>query len=599
MAKALSLNEIRRRATALVRDWAGEPGEERQQAQSFIRDLLAVYGITKTKAGLYEYRARRSTTGNQGYIDALIPGLCLVEMKSRGKDLVAAEAQALDYIDDLSDIEAPRYVLTCDFGTFRLLDLQEDDPQPLTFVLEDFPENAERFAFFAGYQTRTFGSAEQERASIKAAQIMAELYEALNDSGYDDHSASVFLVRVLFCLYADDSGVWERDLFYEFLERRTSDDGSDLGPQLAMLFQALNRPAASRQKNMDELILRFPYVNGGIFAEPAMIPSFDHDMRDLLIRACSFNWSSISPAIFGSLFQAVKDKKARRELGEHYTTETNILKTIEPLFLDELREKFTAGYHDVKKLRALRDELGDVRVMDPACGCGNFLVVAYREMRALDLQILQRLNELGADGSLPDTMFFTRGDLPVTLENFAGIEIEEWPARIATTALHLADHQANQAMEVALGMAPEPLPLGKVEPVHVGNALRMDWSLVMEPSSHVRIVGNPPFIGHVSKSVDQRDDLKHVWGDLHDGTLDYVTGWFKKASDYFRHLRGGRFAFVATNSIAQGQGVAPLFGPIFDGGGVAYPLRPSDIRMDLRSSRCCGGSLRRSGIRQI
>ena len=566
MAKPLSLNEIRRRSAQFVVEWRDAPGDERQEAQSFIRDLLQIYGITKTKAALYEYRARRSSTGNQGYIDALIPGLCLIEMKSAGKDLAAAEQQAIDYIDDLAEIEAPRFVLTSDFRRFRLLDLHAENPRPSEFSLDDLPARHDELAFLAGYQAVSFGDREQETASIKAAQIMANLYEALSDSGYDDHEASVFLVRILFCLYADDANVWERDLFYEFLEHRTNEDGTDLGPQLAMLFQAMNRETAKRQRNLDELITRFPYVNGGIFAEPAPIPAFDKDMRDLLVQACAFNWSAISPAIFGSLFQAVKSAKARRDLGEHYTTETNILKTIEPLFLDELRDRFAAAVHDIKALKRLRTDLSKLRIMDPACGCGNFLVVAYRELRALDLSILKRLQDLGDTSWHSPTAFFLKEDLPITLDHFAGIEIEEWPARIASTALHLVDHQANQAMELALGKAPDPLPLDRIESIHVANALRADWTAVFEPGPNVMIVGNPPFIGQYTKQADQTDDLKAVWGRQYDGYLDYVTGWYKKAADYFQAAPGGRFAFVSTNSITQGQPVAALFRPILDEG---------------------------------
>lgn len=341
--------------------------------------------------------------------------------------LEVAERQALDYIDDLTDVETPRWVISSDFTQFRILDLKAPDgADTRTFTLEELPANSDLLAFLAGYQTSPFGNQQQEEASVKAAQIMADLYEALSDSGYDDHDASVFLVRVLFCLYADDAGVWgERDQFYEFLEQRTSEDGSDLGPQLSMLFQTMNRETGKRQSNLDESIARFPYVNGGIFAEPASIPSFDSSMREQLLQACAFNWSAISPAIFGSLFQAVKDAQARRELGEHYTTETNILKTIQPLFLDELRTRFTDAVHDTSKLKRLRTDLGQLRVLDPACGCGNFLVVAYRELRALDLDILKRLQERGDTSWKSPTAFFLKEDLPVTLDHFAGIEIEE------------------------------------------------------------------------------------------------------------------------------------------------------------------------------
>lgn len=370
VAKTMSMNEIRSRAARLARDWENEPGEERQQAQSFVRDLLGVYGITETRAAFYEKRVKRSSTGSRGYIDALIPGLALVEMKSAGKDLEAAEQQALDYIDDLPDPEVPRWVITSDFRRFRLLDLRsETSTAPLEFELSELREQADKLAFLAGYGERTFGSKAQESASIKAAKLMASLYEALEGSGYDDHEASVFLVRTLFALYADDAGLWDRDLFLEFLETRTAEDGSDLGPQLSLLYQVMGREPSRRQSNLDELIARFPYVNGGVFEEPLSIPSFDAGMRKRLTDAAMFNWSAISPAIFGSLFQAVKDKTARRELGEHYTTETNILKVIGPMFLDELRQRFTDGFHDTKALTKLRADMAQMRFLDPAFMC--------------------------------------------------------------------------------------------------------------------------------------------------------------------------------------------------------------------------------------
>lgn len=564
-AKALSLAEIRKRCSALVADWSNEPGEERQQAQGFVRDLLRAFGITQTKAALYEKRAQRSSTGRHGYIDALLPGLCLIEMKSRGKDLAVAEQQALDYIDGLSDIEAPRWVITSDFRNFRILDLEALDADTETFTLQELPQRSEDLAFLAGYQIRSFGDQQQEAASITAARLMADLYEALEGSGYDDHEASVFLVRTLFALYADDAGVWERDSFLEFIETRTSEDGSDLGGQLTVLYQAMNREPERRQKVLDPLVKRFPYVNGGIFAEPLSIPAFDTTMRQKLLDACSFNWSAISPAIFGSLFQAVKDRQARRELGEHYTTETNILKTIDPLFMDELRERFTHDAHNPSRLKRLRKDLGKLRILDPACGCGNFLVIAYRELRALDLAILQRLQDLGDTTEIP-TLFFTKHDLPVKLDHFAGIELEEWPARIAATALHLVDHQSNQAMELALGKAPEPLPLDRVDAIRVANALQTDWAEVIEPSANVRIVGNPPFLGHATRSPEQAQELRDIWKRNDIGRLDYVTGWYRKALDYFADTTGGRFAFVSTNSITQGEPVPALFSPIFQEG---------------------------------
>lgn len=582
MPATLSLNAIRNNCVKFAHEWSDCVGDEKQEGHEFMRELMQCFGITKRKAISYERRSNRASTGRQGYIDALIPGKALIEMKSAGKDLNKAEEQALDYIHDLADVETPRLLIISDFRRIRIVDLGNDmltadgiDSGHTEFELAKLPDHVDDLKFLAGYGMVQVGSREQEEASIRAARVMADLYEALDGSGYSDHEASIFLIRTLFCLYGDDAGLWERDLFAEFLDARTREDGSDLGAQLALLYQTLNTPVERRQSTLDELISRFPYVNGGIFAEPLSIPSFSSAMREELVRACAFDWSGISPAVFGSLFQAVKSPQARRELGEHYTSETNILKTLGPLFLDELRQKFADHVHDTKELKALREELGELRIMDPACGCGNFLVVAYRELRSLDTEILVRIRELELarkdNDEFQATMFFDdRGEhaeIMVQLDHFFGIEIEEWPARIAQTALHLAHHQANREMERLLGQAPSILPLSTSAHITIGNALRTDWTQVCPPSPTVRIVGNPPFIGQSMRSEEQTDDLRLVWGDGYDGYLDYVTGWFIKASQYFHTVpRGGRFAFVSTNSIAQGAPVAALFRPLLECG---------------------------------
>lgn len=582
MPATLSINAIRERCVKFAYDWSDCVGDEKQDGHEFMRELMKCFGITKRKAISYERRSNRASTGRQGYIDALIPGKALIEMKSAGKDLDKAEEQALDYIHDLADVETPRLLIISDFRRVRIVDLDSEmatdgsgDAGRTEFQLAQLPDHVDDLKFLAGYGMVQVGSREQEEASIRAARVMADLYEALDGSGYSDHEASIFLIRTLFCLYGDDAGLWERDLFTEFLETRTREDGSDLGAQLALLYQTLNTPVERRQSTLDELTARFPYVNGGIFEEQLNIPSFSSAMRDELMRACAFDWSGISPAVFGSLFQAVKSPEARRELGEHYTSETNILKTLGPLFLDELRQKFADHVHDAKKLTDLRKELGELRIMDPACGCGNFLVVAYRELRSLDTEILVRIRELELarkdNDEFQATMFFDdRGEhaeIMVQLDHFFGIEIEEWPARIAQTALHLAHHQANREMERLLGQAPSILPLSTSAHITIGNALRTDWTQVCPPSPTVRIVGNPPFIGQSMRSEEQTDDLRVVWGDAYDGYLDYVTGWFIKASQYFHAVpRGGRFAFVSTNSIAQGAPVPALFRPLLEGG---------------------------------
>ncbi|GAA1490984.1 class I SAM-dependent DNA methyltransferase [Brachybacterium sacelli] len=562
--KPLVLSDIRSRAGTFVADWRDAEGYERGEAQSFVRDLLQVFGITRTTAAVYEQRAKRASTGQRGYIDALISGTALIEMKSAGEDLIRAEQQALDYMESLTDNERPDHIITSDFRRFRLLDLtaERDDPATIEFALEQLPAHVEDLMFLAGYRRAKFGSSEQESASIRAAQLMAKLWEHLEATGYDDHQASIFLIRTLFCLYADDSGLWERDLFSRYIEERTSEDGSDLGAQLTTLYQALNRPEDKRYGRADDLIMAFPYVNGSVFGEAVDIPYFDRAARETLLQAAYFNWSSISPAIFGSLFQAVKDKKARRELGEHYTTETNILKVIRPLFLDELEERFEKSRAKKRELEKLLQHLGTLRFFDPACGCGNFLIIAYRELRALELRIHERLQEL--DPKRAQLSLDAESRVHVKLSQFHGIELEEWPATIARTAMFLVEHQANQAVNLTLGYAVPMLPLQDSAQIVVANALRTSWADVLPPSPDVYLMGNPPFVGHKERTSSQGDDLRIACQTHKVGHRDYVTGWLSKAADYFAASPGaGQFAFVATNSITQGESVGMVFDPLF------------------------------------
>lgn len=562
VSKTISLDEMRQNAHKFVEAWRNQPGREKQQDQTFIRELLMVFGIAETRAALYQHDTQRSSTGRQGFFDALIPGLVAIEVKSSGKDLEAAEDQAIDYLDALEDHAFPKYVLTTDFHNFRLLNLEaEGEDRKLSFPLSELPKNVEALDFLAGNKTRTFGSFQQESASVKAAQIMGKLYESLQVSGYGEHESSVFLVRTLFCLYADDSGVWKRDQFLRFIENRTYLDGSDLGSQLTLLFQILSRPAEERQAKLPEDLAGFPYVNGDIFSEQLRIPMFDSNMRDELLKACHFNWSEISPAIFGSLFQSIKSSTARRELGSHYTTETNIRRVIGPSFIDGFEAEFKLAKNDPSRLKALRSKIGEIQILDPSCGCGNFLVVSYAALRELELEILKRLGELG-DKTVQSSLFFDRNQYSVSLSQIHGIELEEWPARIAEIALFLTEHQANRKAEQLLGQGPNLLPLTRLEGLKIGNALSMDWSEVVNPESKLVIVGNPPFVGHQTKTPSQVNDLKKVWGDDYDGYLDYVTGWFKKAADFLGDNPDAKFSFVATNSISQGQPVGALFRPI-------------------------------------
>lgn len=553
MPKPPSWNEIRVNAAAFAQRWS-EDVDENAGAQMFWRDFLAVFGVDVKRVGTFEARATRTSTGGRGRIDLLWPGILAAEHKSAGKDLEAAEAQAIDYIDSLDGDRFPGVVLASDFAHIRIRDLGGDNV-PFTFALKDLVKEIDRFGFIAGYKRRDFSTTQEEQANIKAARLMGRLYEQLSKNGYEGHDASVFLTRLLFLLFGDDTGMWEKGLFSEYLETRTHKDGSDTGGQLAVLFKILDKPEASRSSAVDELLRRFPYVNGGLFKDRIDIPDFDHEMRDELVTCADFDWGSISPAIFGSMFQAVKSKEARRELGEHYTTEMNILKVIRPLFLDDLQEQFEAARNSKIKLAKLRTKLGTLRYMDPACGCGNFLVVAYRELRALELDILRRLRDLSPDEqqlSLDPTL-----GLQVSLDQFFGIEIEEWPARIAETAMFLVDHQANLALAEEFGVAPDRLPIDTSASIDIGNAVQTKWGDVLPAGDDVFIFGNPPFIGMSRMSSEQQEDNRTAFTSvnskgLRTGRLDYVACWYVKAMTYMQGTRA-RAAFVSTNSISQGE----------------------------------------------
>jgi hypothetical protein len=566
VSKPPSWNEIRANARAFVARWEGTT-DENAEAQTFWNEFLAIFGVDRKRVASFEARAKRTSTGGRGRIDLLWPGTLVAEHKSTGKDLGDAEDQALDYLESIDVKDFPGVVVTSDFAHFRVRDLGGDNTAH-TFVLDQLPSEIDRFAFIAGYQQRKFGDQDEVAANIAAAKLMARLYEELSINGYEGHDASILLTRALFLLFGDDTGMWEKDLFAEFIGTRTSEDGSDLGPQLAFLFQMLDTPEDSRSGNTDELILRFPYVNGRLFTDRIDIPAFDKKMRNELVECCDFDWGSISPAVFGSLFQAVKSKEARRELGEHYTTEANILRLLEPLFLDDLRAEFEAAKNSKQKLERLHGHLADIKVFDPACGCGNFLVIAYRELRRLELAILTELDRLGKTRG--QQVYDVTALVRVSLDHFYGIELEEWPARIAETAMFLVDQQANHELARIFGQAPDRLPIAIAANITVGNATRLDWDEILPAGECTYIVGNPPFIGMAMTSQEQQDDNRLVFADF-DGTrtgrLDYVACWYAKAVEYMRDTVI-RAAFVSTNSITQGEQAREM-GPILSSAGYA------------------------------
>ncbi len=550
-AVPLSWNEIKDRALRFSREFAADSNEH-AEAKTFWDAFFDVFGVSRKRVATFERKVKK-LDGRDGYIDLLWKGVLLIEHKSRGKNLDRAHAQARDYFHGLSDAELPKYLLVSDFARFRLYDLESGE-EPVEFALADLHKQVRRFGFIAGYQPRAFK--EEDPVNVQAAERMGKLHDALKAAGYDGHALEVLLVRLLFCLFGDDTGIFPRHAFHEFVAQRTNIDGTDLGPQLAQLFQVLNTPPPKRQTTLDAQLAEFPYVNGRLFEEPLPLASFDATMRGLLLDASTLDWSRISPAIFGSMFQSVMDAKARRNLGAHYTSEKNILKLIGPLFLDDLKAELErVGTHE-GKLKSFHQKLANLRFLDPACGCGNFLVIAYRELRLIELEVLRRL----FPANLSSQSLWVAEAVQVDVDQFYGIEIEEFPAQIAQVALWLMDHQMNMLVSEQFGNYFARLPLVKSPTIVHGNALRLDWHSVVPPEKLSYILGNPPFGGKHYQSREQREDQLLVMQEIKSGSdLDFVANWFVKAASYANDTEV-EFAFVATNSLAQGEQV-PLLWP--------------------------------------
>ena len=466
------------------------------------------------------------------------------------------------YFPGLPERDLPQIIIVCDFSRFRVHRLETGET--LEFALKDLHKHIRLFGFIAGYKAQEIKA--QDPVNIKAAERMGKLHDALRASGYEGHPLEVLLVRVLFCLFADDTGIFQpAQAFRAFVEERTAADASDLGPRLAQLFQVLNTPEARRSQALDEQLAQFPYINGKLFEEPLPMADFTAAMRDALLNACALDWSAISPAIFGSLFQSIMDAKARRNLGAHYTSEENILKLIQPLFLDDLHAEFNKVKGNRNKLFEFHKKLRQLSFFDPACGCGNFLVISYRELRLLELEVLRASHQLS--GQAGQQSVDVHSLIGVDVDQFYGIEIEEFPAQIAQVALWLMDHQMNLRVSEEFGLYFARIPLKTSPHIVHGNALRLDWNDVLPAVRCSYVLGNPPFVGAKYMDDAQRDDVRAVFAGIDNaGLLDFVAAWYVKAAAYLKSAPppsqplATRCAFVSTNSITQGEQVGVLWG---------------------------------------
>jgi hypothetical protein len=569
----LSWSEVRDRAIAFSRAFGDETSEAGGK-QTFWNEFFDVFGKERRTVATFEVPVK-NLQGKYNYIDLLWRGTLLVEHKSAGKSLSNAESQAFDYIQDLlregRNEEVPRFVILSDFLHFALYDLEPEEQQDLpifagmhytvtTFPLAELPKFVRHFAFIKG--ERTLRIVPEDPANQKAYDLMCQLHDELKRGGFTGTDLEKLLVRVLFCLFAEDTNVFEPNAFVSFVRDQTREDGSDLGARLNELFHVLNTPSEHRSSGLYEALAIFPYVNGRLFADSLGFASFKRSMRARLLEAADFQWARVSPAVFGSLFQGIMEDTARRQQGAHYTSERDIIKVIRSLFLDDLRAEFDTIRADktnrrTARLQAFHDRLRTLRFLDPACGCGNFLVLAYRELRLLELDLLRELHSTGQQ-------VFEGHLIQVDVDQFHGIEYAEWPARIAEVAMWLMDHQMNQFISEAFGHTFERLPLRTSANIVQGNALRLDWREVLPPRDGVFVLGNPPFVGKQFRTAEQQAEMEAIWDGVKGaGVLDYVTCWYRKAAEY---IAGTRItvAFVSTNSITQGEQVGILWGELFD-----------------------------------
>ncbi|MDR2755887.1 MAG: hypothetical protein LBC20_09290 [Planctomycetaceae bacterium] len=574
----LSWNEIRSRAFLFINDWLtkSEIAHEDADAQTFENEFFHIFGVPRTKVAVFEKRINfrndnvstsistsvstkskdidDKKSGKTGKIDLFWKGHILIEMKSPGKNLANAYEQAKRYTNTLPLEDMPKGILVCDFVNFHYYDL-EDDGKLYQFKLSELVEHIELFGYLAGYAKITFQ--ELDPVNIEAAEKMGRLHDRLKEIGYNGHRLEVYLVRILFCLFADDTGIFEKDFFVNYILNRTNPDGGDLALHIQKIFETLNQTEQQRLQTLDEQLKKFPYVNGDLFNERLEIADFDSKMRETLIDCCRLDWSKISPAIFGAMFQSVMDKESRHDFGAHYTSEENILKLIRPLFMDELWKEFYR-YKKLKseirktRLTEFHNKLSRLKFLDPACGCGNFLVISYRELRLLEIEVI---SELLGDDKLLDIDHYIK----VNVNQFYGIEIVEFPSKIAQVALWLMDHQMNLAVMKRFGKYYIRIPLNVSASIHFANAFDIDWEKIVSKNELSYILGNPPFLGYSVMNKRQKNELVNVFNKMKNcGNLDYVTAWYKKAAIYIQDTNI-EVAFVSTNSICQGEQVAILW----------------------------------------
>ena len=582
----MTQTEQQKAAKKFSENWKGK-GYEKGESQKFWLDLLCnVFGITDfTNFIEFEDQVKLDHTS---FIDGYIPSTkVLIEQKSIDKDLKAPIKQsdntyltpfqqAKRYITELPVSQHPRWVITCNFKSFLVYDMEQPNGKPEEILLANLEKEVYRLSFITEQGNERIKK--ELEVSKKAGDIIGEIYDALLAQYHDGKkpspetlkSLNMLCVRIVFCLYAEDAGIFgHKSIFGEYLK---GFDVKDLRRALLSLFQVLDQKPEERDEYLEENLAAFPYVNGGLFTEEdKTIPPLTEEIKDLLVAHASaeFDWSEISPTIFGAIFESTLNPETRRCGGMHYTSIENIHKVIDPLFMDELNAELES-LKEIKsekarneKLIAFQKKLGSLTFLDPACGSGNFLTESYLSLRKLENNCIKL--RLGAHGSALDLL----GEdfaIHVKIEQFYGIEINDFAAVVAKTALWIAESQMMNETARILGRNLDFLPLKSYTNIVEGNALRLDWESVVPKAALHYIMGNPPFVGARLMNEEQKKDVFSVWEHTKNiGNVDYVSCWYKKSTDLM-HGTTIKAALVSTNSITQGEQVAIMWKPLFEKG---------------------------------
>ena len=560
---SLDYQHIREQLHRIIHDYKDAEGYERGQSQNFWTQIFNAYGVSgQVQLKAFEHRLKDDKS--QKYVDAFIPKLVMIEQKSRGLDLNKAYNQVSKYYERLSAADKPRYIVLSNFDELWLFDIENPlNIKEYKCPLVDLPKNAEWLDFLAPNAAMA-EIVEENPINRQATEMVAKLHQAFISDGVNADELALFLTRLIFCFFADDTGIFgQKNLLDGLLTNEARSDGSNLNEVFTTLFDTLN--TKDRSSRLPESYSAFAYINGDLFSQSIRIPYFDENLYNLVVQCNNLDWSEISPAIFGSMFQSVLDiddtadsDDKRREFGAHYTSEKNILKVINSLFLQDLRDEFSKCAKDKPRALKLYEKLPTLKFFDSACGCGNFLIIAYRELRLLENQLIAQI--YGEQRGLLDISSMCQ----VTVEQFYGIEIEPHAAHIARVALWITDHQLNQATAELFGTTRPTTPIVYSPHITEGNALQIDWEDVLAANECDFVMGNPPFIGYTYQSKEQKADLAHVASSVKKHkSLDYVAGWYIKAMHYMQSVTKPKHhvetAFVSTNSIVQGEHVAILW----------------------------------------